>query len=208
MVRPLMTRKWNALRPYQRHRMEIQHTHCKLVGRFLWDCVKPTKRCLKKVFQNAKLTYEELETVLIETEGVLNSRPLTYVYKELSEPPLTHSQLVSGRRLLEQVHVTENIDENNVSVLGKRARYVELLLRHFKKCWKFEYLTSICEFKRCKTRDPVRTVQEGDIVYIYLKTGSMGRVERLKERWSCKYRHWINPSVLFIWSDLWRNRVL
>ena len=45
--------------------------------------------------------------------------------------------------------------------------------------WKFEYLTSICEFKRCKTRDPVRTVQEGDIVHIYLKTGSMGRVERL-----------------------------
>ena len=122
---------------------------------------------MKKVLQNAKLTYEELETVLIQTEGVLNSRPLTYVYEELSEPPLTPSQLVSGRRLLEQVPITETIDENNVSVLGKRARYVELLLRHFKKCWKFEYLTSIREFERCKTRDPVRTVQEGDIVHIF-----------------------------------------
>ena len=62
-----------------------------------------------------QLTYEELETVLIETEGVLNSRPLTYIYEELSEPPLAPSQLVPGRRLLEQVPVTENIDENNVS---------------------------------------------------------------------------------------------
>ena len=48
-------------------------------------CVKLVKRCLKKVLGNAKLSYEELESVLIETEGVLNSRPLTYVYKELSE---------------------------------------------------------------------------------------------------------------------------
>ena len=90
-------------------------------GDFFEICVKLTKRCLKKVLQNTKLTYEELETVLIETEGVLNSRPLTYVCEELSEPPLRPSQLVSGDRLLEQVPITENVDENNVSVLGKRA---------------------------------------------------------------------------------------
>ena len=73
---------------------------------FFEICVKLTKRCLKNVLQNAKLTYEELETVLIQTEGVLNSRPLTYVYEELSELPLTPSQLVSDRRLLEQVPIT------------------------------------------------------------------------------------------------------
>ena len=72
-----------------------------------------------------------------------------------------------GRQLLEQVPITETIDENNVSVLGKHARYVELLFRHFKKRWKFENLTCICEFERCKTRDPVRTVQVGDIVHIF-----------------------------------------
>ena len=36
-------------------------------------CVKLVKRCHKKVLGNAKLSYEELESVLIETEGVLNS---------------------------------------------------------------------------------------------------------------------------------------
>ena len=91
---------------------------------------------------------------------------------------------MSGHRLLEQVPITETIDENNVSVLDKHARYVELLLRHFKKCWKFEYLTSIREFEHCKKRNPVRTVQKGDIVHIFEDKvpkwcRSMGRVERL-----------------------------
>ena len=55
--------------------MEIQRTHCKLVGGFFEICVKLTKRCLKKVLQNAKLTYEKLENVLIQTEGVLTQDP-------------------------------------------------------------------------------------------------------------------------------------
>ena len=42
-------------------------------GVFFEICVKLVKSCLKKVLGNAKLSYEELESVLIETEGVLNS---------------------------------------------------------------------------------------------------------------------------------------
>ena len=66
-------------------------------GGFFEICVKLVKRCLKKVLGNAKLSYEELESVLIETESVLNSRALTYVYEELSADPLTPSHLVIGR---------------------------------------------------------------------------------------------------------------
>ena len=43
-------------------------------GGFFEICVKLVKRCLKKMLDNAKLNYEELESVLIETEGALNSR--------------------------------------------------------------------------------------------------------------------------------------
>ena len=71
-------------------------------GGFFEICVELVKKCLKKVLGNAKLSYEEPKSVLIQTEGVLNSRPLTYVYDELSEVPLTPSHLVIGRRLLEQ----------------------------------------------------------------------------------------------------------
>ena len=113
-----------------------------LVGRFFEICVKLVKRYLKKVLGNAKLSYEELESVLIETEGVLNSRPLTYVYDELTElAPLMPSHLVIGRRLLDQSPVVTA----PVNTLIRRERYLDGLLAHFRNRWKKEYLTEIRE---------------------------------------------------------------
>ena len=43
-------------------------------GGFFERLVKSVKRCLKKVVRNARLTYEELLTVLIEIEGVRRNR--------------------------------------------------------------------------------------------------------------------------------------
>ena len=68
-------------------------------GGFYERMVRSVKRCLKKVLRNARLTYEELLTLLIRVEGVLNSRPLTYVYPDQDEP-LTPSHLVLGKRIL------------------------------------------------------------------------------------------------------------
>lgn len=42
--------------------------------------VKGVKRCLRKTLGNARLSYDELVTVVIEVEGTLNVRSLTYVY--------------------------------------------------------------------------------------------------------------------------------
>jgi len=41
--------------------------------------VRSVKRCIKKTIGGARLTYEELLTVIIETEMKLNARPLSYV---------------------------------------------------------------------------------------------------------------------------------
>ena len=65
-------------------------------GGFLEIILKLVKRCLRKILRNARLTLEELETILVEIEAVLNSRPLTYSHDELSEP-LTPSMLVTGK---------------------------------------------------------------------------------------------------------------
>ena len=48
-------------------------------GGFFERLVKSTKRCLKKSLGTARVTYEKLLTIIVETEGILNSRPLTYV---------------------------------------------------------------------------------------------------------------------------------
>jgi hypothetical protein len=133
---------------------------------------------------NAKLSYKELETTLIEIEGVLNSRPLTYVYDEITEQPITPSCLVIGRRLMSQPSLCKLDNKKNEGNLSKRARYLEKLLDHFRGCWKKEYLTGIREHQKLKTKIPSRGILSGDIVHIQQdKTPRlqwrMGRVTRL-----------------------------
>lgn len=48
----------------------------------------------------ARLTYEEMHTAILEVEAILNSRPLSYTTSEDTEEPLTPSHLLIGRRLL------------------------------------------------------------------------------------------------------------
>ena len=62
--------------------------------------MQSVKRCLKKILKNAKVTSEELQTVLVEIEATLNSRPLTFVSSGEIEEPLTPYHLLCGRRLL------------------------------------------------------------------------------------------------------------
>ena len=51
-------------------------------GRFWERLIKSTKRCLKKRIGRASLTFEELQTILVEIEANFNSRLLTYVYDD------------------------------------------------------------------------------------------------------------------------------
>ena len=59
-----------------------------------------TKRCLRTCVRNCTLTYEEFYTVLVEIEGVLNSRPLTYLDENDIEEPLKPIHLYCGHRIL------------------------------------------------------------------------------------------------------------
>ena len=99
---------------------------------------------------------------------MLNSRPLTYCYDELDEPPLTPSSLVVGRKLLDPVQLDADTDavSSSRSDLVKRDRYLGTLLSHFKNCFKHEYLTSLREFHRNKLAKNEWEVSVGDIVYL------------------------------------------
>ena len=65
--------------------------------------VRYVKQCLRKMAGQAKISADELLTVLLEVEMVLNSCPLTIVSAEDVEEPLTSSHLIVGRRIMSDV---------------------------------------------------------------------------------------------------------
>ncbi|XP_044183283.1 uncharacterized protein LOC122963962 [Acropora millepora] len=138
-------------------------------GGFFERMVRCVKRCLKKILKSAKLTYEELLTVVVEIECVLNSRPLTYVSSEDRVEPLTPSHLLTGRRLLsipDEPIVAEE-KSSDVEILTRRQRYVTLLLSHFWNRWKKEYVVELREHHRALEKGAASnssSIQTGDIV--------------------------------------------
>ena len=83
--------------------------------------MRSVKRCLRKVLGNAKLTFDELNTVLVEVEGTLNSRPLTDAFEELEGEVLTPSHLIYGRA----IHfIPEKETIQGESSCGERFRYM------------------------------------------------------------------------------------
>ena len=83
-----------------------------------------TKIALIKTVGKAKLSYEELLTVLVEIESVLNDRPLTYVDEDILEV-LTPSHVIYGRKTLslQSKTGTDHIFQNQ-NIL--RHRYVHV----------------------------------------------------------------------------------
>ena len=119
-------------------------------GGFFERMIRCVKRCLKKILKNAKLTYDELSTVVVEVECVLNSRPLTYVSSDDTEEPLTPSHLLTGRRVLsipDEFAAAEE-DATDRKLLTRRQRYLSAMLSHFWNRWKREYVVELREHHR------------------------------------------------------------
>ena len=116
-------------------------------GGFWERLVRSTKRCLNKVIGRAFLSHDELATILIEIEGVINSRPLTYVTDDSDgiSYPLTPSQLINGRNLCSVPNDAYFDIVNTYEALSKRAKYNRRLLSQFTNRWKKEYLLSLLE---------------------------------------------------------------
>ena len=60
------------------------------------------KRCLRKAIGRSTLNYDQLNTVLVEVEAIVNSRPLTYVYDDVEgvSYSISPSHLLCGRRTI------------------------------------------------------------------------------------------------------------
>ena len=137
-------------------------------GGYFERLVGSVKSCLKKVIGNARLLFDELYTVLLEVEGILNSRPLTYVYDEISYEPLTPNHLIYGRRLSQlasNLEFDDDLINENATAYTKRFWYIVRKINHFALRWKNEYLVDLREFHRSRATGKVH-IQEGDVVLV------------------------------------------
>lgn len=137
--------------------------------------IRSVKRCLRKVIGRAKLSYDELLTIVTEIEMIVNSRPLTYVSSEDLSETITPSHLLIGRRLLSIPDNfcldTDDSDEGYETgrlILTKRMKYIDNMLTQFWNHWRIEYLLELRDAHRYSMRstDGVE-IAIGDIVVIH-----------------------------------------
>ncbi|GBO34381.1 hypothetical protein AVEN_174602-1 [Araneus ventricosus] len=105
----------------------------------LWEAgVKSFKHHFRRAIGNSNLTYEEFNTVIVEIEGILNSRPITEISSDINDlEALTPGHFLIGRSI-NTVAEPEliNVSDNRLS----RWQRVEKLTQHIWKRWSSDYL--------------------------------------------------------------------
>ena len=136
--------------------------------------VRSMKRCLKKTIGGAKLTYDELMTVTVEVEMILNSRLLSYVSSGDIDEPLTPSHLLHGRKLLSlpDHSITGDLSDPDVELsstdLRKSEKHLCNEMNHFWRRWKNEYLMEIRDSHQCSAKSTKPTpIAVRDIVVMH-----------------------------------------
>ena len=123
----------------------------------------------------ARFSFDELHTVIVEIEGILNSRPISYLNSDDIEEPLTPSHLLVGRRILNLpdnlAHCEEEGDEEfevTNEVLRRRAKHLSNVLNHFWRRWSKEYLLDLRDTHRQKrSTNTAAVVKVGDVVLVH-----------------------------------------
>ena len=116
-------------------------------GGFYERLIAILKSALQKIVGSAKLNFEELHTVLVQIENMMNTRPLTYLSEENCDEHITPSHLMYGRNINRRNIVNDN---DNVITLDKtliktRLKHVTAVSNHFWNRFYKEYLLSLRE---------------------------------------------------------------
>ena len=120
------------------------------------------KKTLKTVLQNRIVAKEALRTALVEAEGILNSRPVTYVSSDADDiEALTpnHFLLLRANPSNEEADVGER-EINSTKLWRQSQALVNFFLKRFTK----ENIPSLTERK--KWREKRKSLKEGDVVFV------------------------------------------
>lgn len=129
----------------------------------LWEAgVKSMKTHLHRVLRERKLTYEDFNTLLIQIEACLNSRPLCPLSEDIND----FEVLTPGHFLIGQAPITMPYPEvkPRKMIELKRYEFIQELYRSFWDQWSHEYLTRLQQRPKWKRQHP--NLKVGQIVVI------------------------------------------
>ena len=138
-------------------------------GGFWERMVRTVKRALRKTIGRNSLTFEQLNTILIEIQAVVNERPLTYVQDNSCgiSYALSPSHLINGRRLGETPNSRQFEIISTYETLTRKANYQKRLLSQFTNTWKQDYLLNLREAHAANSRkDATPDISVGDVVVL------------------------------------------
>lgn len=129
----------------------------------LWESgIKSVKYHLKRTVGNARLTFEELLTVVAQIEAILNTRPITPISSDVNDlEALTPGHFLIGRPMTAIVEPELlEINENRLSRWHRVTRYVQLIWKR----WHRDYLNTLQQ--RSKWQFEKNDVKIGTLVLI------------------------------------------
>ena len=117
------------------------------MGGFIERVVGLYKSGIKRVVGRAKLDFTEFVTLVHELNGMLNSRPISYVYDTVGEEePITPSMLWCGKNITMFPPLYEaSSDCRDPQICIKRLKYLDKVLTHAWNRFTSQYVASLSE---------------------------------------------------------------
>ena len=113
-------------------------------GGFWERMVQSVKRSLRKSVGRSMLCFDQLNTLLVEIEAIVNSRPQTYVYSDSEgiSYALSPSHLLHGCRLTATNNGAQYEIVSTYNSLALRHKQQRHLFNQFLNIWRKNYLLS------------------------------------------------------------------
>ncbi|XP_036324786.1 uncharacterized protein LOC118738021 [Rhagoletis pomonella] len=139
-----------------------------------WErLIQCVKRLLQRVLKEEAPRLETFQSVLIEAENILNSRPLTELaLTSQDEEPLTPNHFLLG--CLNSTQMPSSVEER--VCLRKQWRIAQNLNNRLWKRWTIEYLPQL--LRRSKWRDEAEPLKPGQLVIVCDPTRPRSQWER------------------------------
>ena len=110
--------------------------------------------------------FDELQTILLEIELIINNRPLTYIYTGSTKLPLTPSQLVFSRNL-NHSSLSESPVNVEIDIYEHREKLTNITY-HLWHRWHTEYVTNLREYQKLRSLNKNSLyIKVNDVVLIH-----------------------------------------